>query len=1428
MTQPIRDYVGVRPHPTVVRLQDLDAPSSAWLSETFLVTPEVQSHLQILRRTLQRGRGAGIFLIGHYGSGKSHLLAYCAQQLRSGGLLPSPPAVRVVSLVNFSAANRLEDIVANACAIDTRSGDRRPAWDEMLSKCSHGLVLIIDELSEFLRAKSDAHAFNEDVRFLQFLGEWAQDRPLWIIAAMQEAIEHTGEIEYGLYRKIKDRYPLRLLLTPAHVRALIADSILQKTPGYATAVAALCRELKETYPESALDYDALQAVYPLHPQTLGFLEEVRDRFSQARGIVDFTVTRLAGDVARAIAPFLDEPFGALLTPDVIVDHFRDLLEVQPEFLPLSQRLFPWYETHLVDLFESPALRELARKILKLLVLVHLAPRRERLSAAEAAVWLLLHTARVEPQRNRQILERVLSTLATRGRYVVERNGGFCLDLADEGGAGFEQILAREMASLQGQDALVFETLLPLLVQASFNPFELPRDTWQHRRVLWHFHERRFAVWLGGGMPPPIAELGLCLRLPWEEAAPAAGLYTLQPAPMSASVDLVELAALLRLQDQPGNAEMSKRIQQRLSARTDLFAPALRSAWQETRLITPDGTQEPAPRLEARSTIGSWLESIALLVLRRTYPAFERFAPAHGPLPKETWLRFMRFAASEDIGAAEADDHVRLVREGYLVPMGLLRRKGAAYSTPANLDRHELVSLLRPLLEHGPSPRALHEHLAQPIYGLVEDQINLVLLFLLLQGEIDIVKGRTSYRDTFETLPNPLHYDRVIPGHGLRADQLDVLDRLCEGLQLRRPSQWSVLTQRRCAVQLGELRRARVEPLERLARQLEESEEGRVLAARLRRHIGQWNALDKGEHALQGLEHFLFEIGSPTVFLQEASTCEQMIQRVPRLLAETRRYTHLLGHPTVVAFVQHSGTPEPGGAPGLDDFHALERWIDQVEQLYSSYKQAYSERHASWWQAVAAHPIWEWQPPLLARSRHVHLDDNLLELEACRRDAVARRCRALVDLDYQPQCACGFGDDGAAIKPLLERFTALRAVIESQLRLFFQQDSVKARLRAWQRDGIEMNAGTLSYLEGRAEIPEVRDLASFDQYMSGVELTVEMEVRGVVELLQQRVWERGELLAALDRQFAGAQGRRLRFTGNAATVVPPPVLEWCAEHCVRHGVALPAGLQRRELAAVTQALRAEWIGSTALQRLGSLGLDDDGVDCILGWLLDGHVAVPDSTGAIDAAVAAAADLLHPCAQTTPQRLAAHSERLYHVHQRLWRLAGERWLRHLDSVAKTPLQSLPPLTELLKTQLRAQWLLIDCLGLPLLGTAQSLLAAVFAEWHQHPPQFAIVSRSTTTDGCYADLVAAGINHSFVKVDVVDALVHAEHEAFATLAGAVTSKLSAALRQLLPKLDPERTLVIFADHGFCLAANGRGYTHGGGSTLERVVPVWRLDPR
>jgi hypothetical protein len=82
---------------------------------------------------------------------------------------------------------------------------------------------------------------------------------------------------------------------------------------------------------------------------------------------------------------------------------------------------------------------------------------------------------------------------------------------------------------------------------------------------------------------------------------------------------------------------------------------------------------------------------------------------------------------------------------------------------------------------------------------------------------------------------------------------------------------------------------------------------------------------------------------------------------------------------------------------------------------------------------------------------------------------------------------------------------------------------------------------------------------------------------------------------------------------------------------------------------------------------------------------------------------------------------------------------------------------------------------------------------------------------------------------KIDVVDELLHRRSLRFDELCSLALAELRIALGRVRDRLDPQRALVVFADHGFRLDPDdGRRWSHGGASTLERVVPVLRLDPR
>jgi hypothetical protein len=1411
-----------------VQLAHLYGKESGWITSTYHLTEQVQGHLTALRHALTQPQGVGIFVIGHYGSGKSHFLAYLAQGLGSGDLLGSEqqPRVVTVSLLNFRAEVQLEDVIIQALGIAGLDVDRRVAWADLATDDGAGTVLLIDELSEFLRSKATRQAFNEDVRFLQYMGEWAQSHRFWVIAAMQEQIEHTGALESSLYRKIKDRFPLRMLLTPEHVRDLLADSVLEREPGCQEAVTELATEMQRALPDVAIDYQALQDLYPIHPATLELLEEVRELFSLTRGIVDFVMTRLLGDPGRGVEPFLDRPWGDLLTPEAIIDHFADLFEVQPEFLPLAQRFLPYYRKQAENLFDTKAQQVLGWRVLKLLMLDYISPQRDGLTPADASAWLLFRATTIAPARNLQIVERLLQRLAAEGRYVRESRGRYRLDLHDDSAERLEAWLKREQAELEAaSDEAVWETILPVLGDQDFNPFTLPRDSWHPRVVRWHMHERSYSVFFGNGQAGPGKGIQLCIRLPWGGATAAAGIATLIPTRLQLSAQLYELAALLRLADKPSNRATLKLLKRRIEERRGLFVTQVRNAYLEARLVSAEGSQEAPRRISPSAQLREWLDSYALGLLKRTFPRFEAYAPSHGPLSRESYNTLMRVAANHDLGEYEGDEHIKIIREAYLVPMGLLRRENWSYKVPAKLDQNELVKLVIPMLDHRPAPRVIYDHLSGPVFGLVEDQIHLLLIFLLLQGEIEILKGSRSFRDLHVTLPDPRQYDRVEHGRGLSIEQLKALEELCGATGVRVPKQWTVMAQRKAIQGLRKAADRQRQRLHTVMLRLKQVDPECALIGKLGWLLSAFTTLTRGKNELQALEQLLFEIGSTGRFIAELQEVEDLPERLTHTLTELRRFRHLLADPVLLAWKEpgvQTRFEALGEVPGLDDFTAVQDWLQQARSAYEAYCIDYRQSHDAWWQEVADHPVWSWQPPAVASSRHLALGEELTGLQRSRDKAQDQRCHGLTDLDFRPQCSCGYDGKQATVAEALQQFEQLKKSIEKALWLFFQQDSVKDQIRTWKEQGLEVTQGTLDYLDDRLELPEVKDVSLLDQHLAGLELVQELALDRLTGIISDGLWQPEELLAALAEELKRYRGKRLRFTRSQAAGVPEQVVLWCVEQSLTLGVPLPAGLPAKALARAAAEIHVEKVTSDGLLRLGELGQGADVENRIITWLLDGVLSceLPEQGSPLLQAVL---EMVQPSRAESPAELARLSELLYSQHQRLQPLAGERWQERLAALAEVELQPPPPdLIELLEARLEMQWLVVDCLGLPLLSIVDEAVGAALGAWHRTRTQFALVSPTTTTDGCFRQLAESGIAHPLHKVDAVDRVLHERRAGFADLRSLVVAELQIALRSMVQKLDPAQPLLLFADHGFRISADGRELVHGGASTLERTVPL------
>lgn len=1426
--------VGVRLHPTVVRLEGLDAASTRWITEAYHLTGDVKRHLASVKHALGSRRGAGMFLVGQYGAGKSHFLAYLGRELSAGRLLPDPPGTVALSLLNYRAETPLEDIVCGALGIAASPGDRRVAWGEAASRWPRGLLLILDELSEFLRSKGDARRLNEDVRFLQFLGEWAQDQPLWILGAVQEEVEHVGGLDHGLYRKIKDRYPIKLLLTTTHVKDLLAGSILIKKEGYDEAVGNLVRDLRASFRGASVRWEDLLEIYPIHPATLDLLEEVRDRFSLARGVVDFTVTQLHGDPARGAAPFLEKPWGSLLGPDAIVDHFADLFELSPELSPIAQQVLPYYRKNLDQLFDLPALRALAMRVLKLLILVHISPARKVLTAEQAASYLLFRVSRLEPEKNLQTVEKVLERLVSQGRHVERSGEGYRLLVDDEGGANLEHFLERQKSELNGAGPVVLERLAHLLRPEEFHPFAGERDAWQSRAVKWRFHERRYALYVGNDAPPPHEGIGFRVRLPWGEGQSAPGLYTVEPTPIELGPEHVELAALLKARERPWPEATTLRLAARIEERRAVFRAQVQNAYLGGTLVAPGGGREVIARGERTGSFGAWADGIALVILRRTYPSFEQFAPACGPLPRESIRELVRHALS-DTADQSSPDAVRVIQDAYLQPMGLLRRTSKGYEVVERPDRNELVRLVLQLLEYQPSPRTVCEHLAQPVYGLVPDQAALLLVFLFLLGEIDILKDRKSYRELYETMPNPLQYDRIVAGTALRAEEIGPFETLLTGLQLRVPKMWTVLAQRQALGRLQEELARRAEPLQQLLWKLEQSGEGPELADRLRSWLRLVRPLIDPDVTVESLQEFLSQAGSARRVLKTLSELEGLPSRLDHLLRERERFRHLFQAAAQAGWLEAElelrvrAVSDP---PGVDQPEALEVWLRRAGETYEGYRTAYSSRHEAFWRKVHEDPGRTWKPPGVARSRHLGLGPVLAELEAAQARINRDACRSLSNLDFQARCTCGFDGGSHPLTGELERAGALRARIESELGDFFRRPDVQKRVATWAREGVDPAESSRAFLSGREPFPAVSNLEAFDRHLAGVTVVANLPVESLLDRLEGQVLDLPGLKAEIEKVARELGGERFRLVAGTAPravqgSVAAPWAAWCAEQALRGGVPLPAGLGTQDLGAISTAARLEWIGPRSLAHLERLGFESTFVDRVVEGALSGALALPVGAG-LSPLLSAVGEALRPTRPTSPGELARLSARLYAQHGRLARTCGKVWLERLETLATTLEGPLPPaLGSALRSGNEAQWVVLDAAGLAFLPALEGALESLFPHWKAATIRFALVGEPTTTEEFFRSLAADGVQRSIEKLNALDRLLHERFLPFEDLTRIALAELQAAARALLKRLDPARPVLVLADHGFRIAPDGQSYVHGGDSLLERIVPLIELAP-
>ena len=523
----IRDLIEVPDIKTVSQMEDLKDPNlRRMIIETFVLNSEALYNLQAVFASLTGSEGRGIFLKGYFGSGKSHFLGMLSLLLRTpqawDHILSQAASLRdfkrelenrrflVVerSLVQHRGSEFLEDIVLSAIfeeigedalrdfeGTETRHKTFSKLKDLLKARNFSGMVVLIDELSEFLKSKGDARAYNEDIRFLQYLGEEAFSFPLWIVASLQEWIEETGEIHQDTFNKIKDRYRIRLSLGRAHIEELISERLIRHKENADSKIDNIFDDLKSYFPKFPVTRERFVRLYPVHPATSSLLDRLKPLFSEHRGVVDFIHYRLKGDPERHIPPMLDLPAHKLLTPETIFDHFLDRIRERTETQIYVERVFESCLEAIDQIFRDRDQQDVAKAAVKLLILFAISPTQYKYTVRHMSEMILFQITSLESEINYQFLHDILTRLKEEGLYIRVENQDdpledhFYVDLkADMAGIIRRRIRHRASQIFPEDSRLFWKTAL--FADSSYLPLgKWVEDGRQHVTVRWQ-HTRR--------------------------------------------------------------------------------------------------------------------------------------------------------------------------------------------------------------------------------------------------------------------------------------------------------------------------------------------------------------------------------------------------------------------------------------------------------------------------------------------------------------------------------------------------------------------------------------------------------------------------------------------------------------------------------------------------------------------------------------------------------------------------------------------------------------------------------------------------------------------------------------------------------------------------------------------------------------------------
>ncbi len=310
------------------------------LISSFIISEGLEQQITDFFDNLKKPNHKAVKIIGNYGSGKSHLIAFLVSVINNPSLRELIKNQKVKKAadeiarsfytiqfelqpvdvdLSFFFFKELEKQIQRTYGIEIpKLTSDIIDYKEHLANIietlksndpSKGLLVVVDEVSDFLQAK-ESFKIKRDFQFLRVVAQVCQDQDILLAISMQEDIYSSPKLANiaGDEARISERFQ-NIIIRREAVKKVIAQRIVPKSREQKTQIAEALKPFITKIEDVANKQEEYIELFPFTPGLLNLFHELP--YFEKRGIIQFAQNELKYVV--------DKPFPYFFTFDRIYD-----------------------------------------------------------------------------------------------------------------------------------------------------------------------------------------------------------------------------------------------------------------------------------------------------------------------------------------------------------------------------------------------------------------------------------------------------------------------------------------------------------------------------------------------------------------------------------------------------------------------------------------------------------------------------------------------------------------------------------------------------------------------------------------------------------------------------------------------------------------------------------------------------------------------------------------------------------------------------------------------------------------------------------------------------------------------------------------------------------------------------------------------------